>query len=101
MTAGASEVVLRLFIAGSSPNSVAARAVLARALAHPAAARVVLELVDVLVEPERGLADGILVTPTLVRIQPAPQRRVIGNLRDRTALMALLGSVGLEIDDGR
>lgn len=41
--------------------------------------------------PERGLVDGVLVTPTLIRIAPSPEQRVIGNLRDTNALLAGLG----------
>jgi circadian clock protein KaiB len=87
---------LRLYVAGESPNSVQARINLRTALDASLQADVNLEVVDVLVHPERGLQDGILVTPTLIRLAPAPERRVIGNLRDRDALLA-----GLGIDGGK
>jgi circadian clock protein KaiB len=82
---------LRLYVAGGSPNSALARANLDAALSHLPKAAVTLEVVDVLHHPERGLEDGVLVTPTLIRLAPGPEQRVIGNLRDRNALLAGLG----------
>jgi circadian clock protein KaiB len=84
-------LLVRLYVAGESPNSVAAKKNLRAAIAHLSAGEVTMELVDVLREPERGLRDGVLVTPTLIRVEPKPERRVIGNLRDRAALLAGLG----------
>jgi circadian clock protein KaiB len=84
-------LLVRLYVAGESPNSVAAKKNLRAAIAHLFAGEVTMELVDVLRQPERGLRDGVLVTPTLIRVEPTPERRVIGNLRDRAALLAGLG----------
>jgi circadian clock protein KaiB len=82
---------LRLYIAGESPNSNLAKTNLHAAIAHLASSEVNLEVIDVLRSPERGLVDGVLVTPTLIRFAPSPEQRVIGNLRDRSALLACLG----------
>jgi circadian clock protein KaiB len=41
--------------------------------------------------PEVGLRENILVTPTMIRLAPLPVRRIIGNLKDTAALLALLG----------
>jgi circadian clock protein KaiB len=49
-----------------------------------------IEVVDVFKEPKRALADGILMTPTLVKLAPAPIRRIIGTLsQTQTVLQAL------------
>ena len=82
---------LRLYVAGDSPNSIVAKANVENAIAHLAREDVVLDVIDVLTNPERGLADGVLVTPTLVKVSPAPERRIVGNLRDRSVLLAVLG----------
>jgi circadian clock protein KaiB len=82
---------LRLYVAGHSPNSTLALANLRAAIAHLVSSEVSLEVIDVLRHPERGLVDGVLVTPTLIRTAPSPEQRVIGNLRDRNALLAGLG----------
>jgi circadian clock protein KaiB len=91
-------LVLRLYIAGGSPNSVRARENLRAAIAGLPNEDVSLELVDVLREPERALRDTVLVTPTLIRVAPAPEQRVIGNLRDRSVLLAGLGISEAGID---
>jgi circadian clock protein KaiB len=82
---------LRLYIAGESPNSLAAVLHLRQALAGCPAEGVELEIIDVLTDPQRGLRDCILVTPMLVRIAPVPERRVLGSLTDRPGLLGLLG----------
>lgn len=50
-----------------------------------------VEVVDVLENPERAEANGILLTPTLVRTQPPPPRRLVGDLSDRRLVLAGLG----------
>jgi circadian clock protein KaiB len=85
---------LRLYVAGESPNSAQARSNLQAALETSLETDVNLEVVDVLLHPERGLEDCILVTPTLIRLTPPPEQRVIGNLRDRNALLIGLGISG-------
>ena len=83
-------VVLRLYVAGSSPNSQLARKNLEAVLESLGLREVAPEIIDVLDEPLRGLEDGVLVTPTLVRSSPPPVRRVIGNLSQREILRASL-----------
>jgi circadian clock protein KaiB len=80
-------MVLRLYVAGDAPNSARARANLRRLLADVREDAYRLEIIDCLVEPLRALDDGVLVTPTLVRIEPKPQRTVVGSLNaiDRVA----------------
>lgn len=50
-----------------------------------------LEIVDLLDQPDRGLQDLILVTPTLLRHQPPPERRVCGDLSDPRRVLVDLG----------
>jgi len=84
---------LRLYVAGNAPNSVRAIAN-ARAIcdehfngAHD------LEIVDLLDHPERGLADGVIVTPTLLKVLPLPVRRVIGSLSDKDQVILAMGGI--------
>lgn len=81
---------LRLYVAGGARNSVLARDNLERLLQGASQAAEV-EVVDVLSTPERALADGVLVTPTLIRLAPSPQRRIVGNLSDPRAVALALG----------
>ena len=49
----------------------------------------VLRVVDILREPLRALVEGILVTPTLVRLSP-PVRHIVGDLSDRAIVLRAL-----------
>jgi circadian clock protein KaiB len=84
--------VLRLYITGDAPNSVRARSNLAAITNERLAGREhTIEEIDVLKDPRRALADNILVTPTLVRLKPDPERRIVGNLSEREKVVAALG----------
>jgi circadian clock protein KaiB len=76
-----------LYIAGNLPNSVQAVANLKRICADHSLKNYRLEVVDVLCEPQRGLRDGILVTPTLVKLEPEPKQIVMGNLSDVSSVL--------------
>jgi circadian clock protein KaiB len=84
---------LRLYVAGQAPNSAAAISNLeilfpgGEASGQP----VEIEIVDLLREPLRGLADGVVLSPTLVRLAPPPVRRVVGNLSNHGAVLLALG----------
>jgi circadian clock protein KaiB len=82
---------LRLYVAGNAPNSVQAIAN-ARAICdeHFTSGHE-LEIVDLLEYPMRGLADGIIVTPTLLRVSPLPIQRMVGNLSDTNRVVLALG----------
>jgi len=84
-------VVLRLYLAGEGPNSTAARANLERLLAGVDRAAYSLEVVDCLRDPLRALEQGVLVTPTLVRVKPDPAVTIIGTLRDSRVVAEMLG----------
>lgn len=87
-------VAVRLYVAGEGPSSAAARHNLQAYLARHQETPVEVEVIDVLLHPGRAFDEGVVVTPTLVRILPQPERRVIGNLRDTAALAAGLGIGG-------
>jgi circadian clock protein KaiB len=85
---------LRLFVAGDSPDSSTAIANLRSLFPNGATAQVEIEIVDVHREPGRAARDGIIVTPTLLKLSPSPACRILGNLKNRDALTRLLGIDG-------
>ena len=80
----------RLYIAGDAVNSSQALANLQAMCRDHLAGRHSVEVVDVFSEPERALADGIFMTPTLVRLAPPPFRKIIGTLSDTETMMQAL-----------
>ncbi len=83
---------LRLYVAGHAPNSVRAVANVRAICDEHFASGHELEIVDVLEHPKRALADGIIVTPTLLKLVPLPMQRVIGSLSDTTQVLLALSS---------
>jgi len=83
---------LRLYIAGNAPNSLRAISNLKTICDQHFASGWALEIVDLLTHPQQALADGIIVTPTLVKLSPLPVQRVIGTLSDTDQVVTALAS---------
>jgi circadian clock protein KaiB len=80
-----------LYVADETENSVRAVANLSLLCRQYLPDRHDIEIVDVLKDPERALADGILMTPTLVKTAPGPLRRIVGTLNDLPSVLLALG----------
>ena len=92
------QVVLTLYVAGANPRSERAIQNLRQIGDVFFAGRCRIEIVDVLRRPEAAESARIMATPTLVREQPEPERRVIGDLSDQaTVLKALSIAVNGEV----
>ena len=83
----------RLYVAGDTLNSAQAIGNLAALCRDYLPSRHEIEIIDVFREPKRALADGIMMTPTLLRITPSPVRRIIGTL---SQVQPVLQALGLE-----
>ncbi|MEO8277279.1 MAG: circadian clock KaiB family protein [Thermoanaerobaculia bacterium] len=86
---------LRLFVAGDSADSAIAianlHALLPEKSVSKSGLKVSIEIIDVQREPARAARDNVMVTPTLLKVSPEPPCRILGNLRNRTSLILLLG----------
>jgi len=82
---------LKLFVAGSTERSQRAignlQAICRTTLEEPCD----FEVIDVLERPERAERARIVVTPTLVREVPPPERRIVGDLSDGPRVAEALG----------
>jgi circadian clock protein KaiB len=85
------DYVFRLYLAVGAPNSVRALANLHAICRKYFPERHRIEVIDVLKEPMRALADAVLVTPTVVKISPAPELQIIGNLSEEEEVLIALG----------
>jgi len=81
----------RLYVAGDAENSRLAAENLHALCAERLPQRHRIEVVDVLQDPKRAFADGIFMTPTLIKLAPAPQRKIIGSLSERKVVLLTLG----------
>ena len=72
----------RLYVAADSLNSTQAASNLNALCKAHLAGHHEIEVVDVFKEPARAVAEGIRMTPTLLKLTPAPARRIVGTLMD-------------------
>ena len=50
-----------------------------------------LEVIDVLDNPESAIEKNIIATPTIVKMEPKPEKRIIGELSDPKKVKDKLG----------
>jgi circadian clock protein KaiB len=81
----------RLYIAGDAQNSVQAVANLGALCRTYLQDRHEIEVVNVFQAPERALADGIFMTPALIKLAPTPVRRIVGTLSQTLPVLHALG----------
>lgn len=84
--------VLKLYVAGNTPNSARAIHTLQDILATEFRGVYSLKVIDVLKNPQLAEEDKILATPTLSKILPPPVRKIIGDLSDRERVL-----IGLDL----
>jgi circadian clock protein KaiB len=84
--------VLKLYVAGSTPNSVRALRTLKNILEEEFKGVYALKVIDVLKNPQLAEEDKILATPTLSKVLPLPVRKIIGDLSDREKVL-----IGLDL----
>jgi len=80
----------RLFVAGSEPNSMEARQNLARLCETHLKGRHRIEIVDVFKSASDALKHRVVVTPTLMVIEPRPGVTLLGNLSDTRQVLFTL-----------
>lgn len=80
----------RLFVSGATTRSQRAIGNIRAICDSHLNGRFDLEIVDVYLDPGATRDFQILATPTLVRTQPGPVRRVIGDLSDHGRVIAAL-----------
>lgn len=90
------QVHLRLYVTGRTPaalEAIAAARDLERELLRDFGA-CAIDVIDILDDPDAALRDGIYATPTLMRVNPGPARRIFGRISLASSLRA-----DLQLDD--
>jgi circadian clock protein KaiB len=91
--------VLKLYVAGNTPNSIRALKTLNNILEQEFQGVYALKVIDVLKNPQLAEEDKILATPTLAKILPPPVRKIIGDLSDREKVLIGLDLLYEELRD--
>ena len=86
--ASAEHYVLRLYVVGSTERSVRAIETMRQICDTDLKDRSELEIIDLYQHPEAAARDRIVAVPTLVKLQPGTERRIIGDLSDRPRVLA-------------
>lgn len=83
---------LRLYVAGKTTKSVAALNNLNKLCEEHLKGKYIIEVIDLLVQPQLAEGDQIFAIPTLVKKVPEPIRKIIGDLSNEEKVL-----VGLNI----
>jgi circadian clock protein KaiB len=86
----ASPLVLRLYVANSTPRSQLARTNLQTLCDRYLESGYRVQIIDIVRDPDAAFRDDILATPTLVRIRPAPHKTLIGSLSNAASVLRAL-----------
>jgi circadian clock protein KaiB len=84
--------ILKLYVAGQTPKSIAAFANLKNICEEYLAGKYQIEIVDLVKNPMLAKGDQILAIPTVVRQLPPPVKKLIGDLANTQRVL-----VGLDI----
>jgi circadian clock protein KaiB len=84
--------ILRLYVAGQTPNSLTAFENLRNICEEHLEGRYRIEVIDLIANPQLAKGDQIIAVPTLIRKLPSPVKKIIGNLSDTEKVL-----VGLDI----
>ena len=83
--------VLRLFITGATPNSLKAVANIKKICEEHLKGKYSLEIIDVYQQHAIAEQEQLIALPLLIKQQPLPQRRMIGDLSDTEKVLKGLG----------
>lgn len=83
--------VLHLYITGATPNSIRAVKNIKAICEEHLQGRYELVVVDVYQQPALAQSEQIIAVPTLVKKQPQPLRRLVGDMSDTSRVLSGLG----------
>ena len=79
--------VLRLYVTGMTPRSTEAFVTIKALCEELLQGRYELEVIDIYQHPQRAVDEQIIAVPTLVKLLPAPLRRLVGDLSDQERVL--------------
>ena len=83
--------MLRLFITGTSPVSVRAINNLQAILDQHLKSKYQLEIIDVHQQPQLVKDEDVTAVPMLIKKQPFPKKRLVGDMSDTSRVLKGLG----------
>jgi circadian clock protein KaiB len=83
--------VLHLYITGMTPKSTLAIANVRKLCEKHLTGSYELKVIDIYQQPQLAREEQIIATPTLIKKQPLPLRRLIGDMSDTERFLAGIG----------
>ncbi len=83
--------LLRLFVSGTSPNSVKAINNLKSICEFHLRDRYELEIIDIHQQPELVKYEDVAAVPMLIKSLPLPKRRLVGDMSEKDKVLKGLG----------
>ncbi len=90
-TSGEATWRLCLYVAGRTPKALLAFENLKKICEAYLRGKYVIDVIDLVADPQLAARDQIIAVPTLIRRRPAPIQRIIGDLSDTEKVLAYLG----------
>ena len=87
---GTERYVLRLYVSGMTARSTQAVSTISAICEELLSGRYDLEVINLYDHPDVAREGQIVAAPTLVKQEPAPERRLVGNLSDRERVLKAL-----------
>jgi circadian clock protein KaiB len=88
---GQAVYVLHLYVTGTTPKSTRAVYNLIKLCQEHLVGRYDLEVIDLYQQPARAQAEDIIAVPTLLKKQPLPVQKLLGDLSNTQQLVTSLG----------
>ena len=88
---GRREYVLRLFVTGHAQKSIRAVRNLKNLCERYLSGRYHLEVIDIYQQPQLAAEHQLIAAPTLIKMLPLPQRRMVGDMSDSSRVLSGLG----------
>jgi circadian clock protein KaiB len=85
---------MKLYISGKTPKSNRAAASVKKICEEHYAGRYELAVIDILEDPEAAEREQIMATPMLIKESPAPARRIVGDLTNKSKVLAAIVDEG-------
>ena len=85
------EFVLQLYITGATPNSIRALINIKQLCEEHLKGRYSLEIIDVYQQRELAEKEQLIALPLLIKKQPLPEKRIIGDLSNTSKVLTGLG----------
>jgi circadian clock protein KaiB len=91
--------VLRLYVSGATPRSVAAIENIKEICESHLQGRYDLQVIDIYQQPEMARSAEIIAAPTLIKQLPLPLRKILGDLSETERVLVGLDLVAKPTDE--